>query len=229
MDAKLAPSARRFSNPLVQPLPSPPAIRILAIRDRSAESRDGGFLYIRRFELVARFPDGTQSSPFPYDTAERKALDAVVIAAHFMDRGKRQVFLRSAVRPPCALRPIPPAHDGNLWELPAGLIEPSEEPADAAARELGEELGFAVSSGELRLLGEWTFPTPGVIGERHLFYSVEVDGAARTPPAGDGSPLEHAAAIIALPVLDAIEHCRRGAIRDAKTELGLRRLAETLP
>jgi ADP-ribose pyrophosphatase len=200
------------------------------MRDRSAESRAiGGFLDVRHLELVARYPDGSQSDPFPYDVAERKALDAVVMAAHFVENGIRHVYLRSAIRPPCALRPIPPAHDGALWELPAGLVEPGEDPAATAVRELGEELGFTVDVGALRPLGEWTFPASGMIGERQIFYAVEVDARARVTPTEDGSALERAAAILAVPVADAIDHCRCGAIRDAKTELGLRRLAEMPP
>lgn len=199
-------------------------------RDRTAESRaSGGFLDVRRLDLVATFPDGTESAPFAYDVGERAALDAIVIAAHFTVAGVRHVFLRSAVRPPCALRTIEPLHDGSLWELPAGLIEPGETPADCAVRELGEELGFDADLGDMRPLGEWTFPSPGVIGERHVFFAVEVDASARTTPTEDGSALERAAAIVSLPVTDAIAHCRRGDIRDAKTELGLRRLAEMSP
>jgi ADP-ribose pyrophosphatase len=214
----------------VPPLPAPPDIRIVIARDRTAESRAaGGFLNVRRLDLVARYPDGTESPPFAYDVAERVALDAVVIAAHFVEGGIRQIFLRSAVRPPCALRPTAPSHDGALWELPAGLIEPGEDPAATAARELGEELGFTAGARDMRLLGEWTFPAPGIIGERHIFYAVEVDGRLHPTPTEDGSALERKAAIAALPVTDAIEHCRRGTIRDAKTELGLRRLLETLP
>jgi ADP-ribose pyrophosphatase len=214
----------------VLPLPAPPAIRIVIARDRTAESRaTGGFLDVRRLDLVARYPDGTESAPFSYDVAARAALDAVVIAAHFVEEGTRRVFLRSALRPPCALRPIAPWHDGALWELPAGLVEPGEDPAATAARELGEELGFTVAARDMRNLGGWTFPSPGMIGERHLFFAVEVEAGLRAMPAGDGSALERAAAIVALPVVDALEHCLRGAIRDAKTELGLRRLVEMLP
>jgi len=186
----------------------------------------GGFLNLRRVELVAHYPDGSESPPFPYDMATREALDAVVIAAFFFDAGIRHVFLRSAVRPPCAFRPIPPAHTGNLWELPAGLVEPGEEPAATAARELGEELGLFAEPGAMRPLGEWTFPTPGIIGERHIFYAVEVDPRTRSVPTEDGSALERAAAVLVLPVVDAIQHCRTGAVRDAKTEIALRRLAE---
>jgi ADP-ribose pyrophosphatase len=214
----------------VRPLPALPAIRLVVTRDRGAEARAlGGFLDVRRLELVVKQPDGTESPPFSYDVAARRALDAVVIAACYLDGGVRQVYLRSAIRPPCALRPVPPDHDGSLWELPAGLIEPGEEPAEAAARELGEELGFAAVAADMRLLGEWTFPAPGIIGERHVYYVVEVDPAARSLPTEDGSVLERHASIVALPVADALEHCRRGDLRDAKTELALRRLAELSP
>jgi len=208
-------------------LPPLPAIRIAVARDRTAESRaTGGFLNLRRVDLVARFPDGWESPSFSYDLATREALDAVVIAATFVDHGTRHVYLRSAVRPPCGLRDVPPATDASLWELPAGLVEPGEDPAATAARELGEELGFAARDTDMRPLGEWTFPAPGMIGERHIYFAVGVDPKARAVPTEDGSILERAASIVALPLEDALAHCRSGVIRDAKTELALRRLAE---
>jgi ADP-ribose pyrophosphatase len=201
--------------------------------DRSAEARaTGGFFDVRRLDLTLRYPDGTESASFPYDVGARRALDAVVIAAHFTatshGRPVKYVFLRSAVRPPCALRSLPPEHDGSLWELPAGLIEPDENPAVAAARELEEELGFRMAADDFRPLGPWTFPAPGIIGERHIPFAVEVDASSRATPTEDGSALERAAEILALPLDEAIEHCRRGTIRDAKTELALRRLAEAV-
>jgi ADP-ribose pyrophosphatase len=225
-----SPLLRGLNPGPVRPLPALPAIRLVVAHDRGAEGRAlGGFLDVRRLQLVLQYPDGSSSAPFPYDVVARAALDAVVIAACYLDAGVPHVFLRSAVRPPCALRPISPDHDGALWELPAGLVEPGEDPAVAAARELEEELGFVVSPAALRPLGAWTFPVPGMIGERHLFYVVDVDPAARSRPGEDGSALERGAAIVALPVADALEHCRRGDLRDAKTELALRRLAEVLP
>ena len=211
-----------------KPLPPVPAIQIEVARDRTPESRaSGGFLDVRRLDLSVRYPDGTTSRPFSYDIADRRALDAVIIAAHFMEAGLLHVYLRSAVRPPCALRAIPPAHDGGLWELPAGLVEPDETFVGAAVRELTEELGFTVHESAMRPLGPWTFPAPGIIGERHIYFAVEVDPRTRETPTEDGSALEREAAIVALPVRDALEHCRTGAIPDAKTELALRRLAES--
>jgi ADP-ribose pyrophosphatase len=200
---------------------------VVVARDRTAESRpDGGFLNVRRLDLRLEYPDGSVSAPFVYDVATREALDAVVIAATYVEDGVRYVYLRSAVRPPLALREIPPAHGVMLWELPAGLVEADEDPATTAVRELAEELGFAAEVSDLRPLGEWTFPTPGMIGERQIYYVVEVNPKSRTRPTEDGSVLERDAAIVALPLHDVLEQCRKGGIRDAKTELALRRLAE---
>jgi ADP-ribose diphosphatase len=209
------------------PLPPLPASRVVVARDRTAESRpDGGFLNLRRLDLTLEYPDGSASGPFGYDIATREALDAVVLAATYVADGVRYVYLRSAVRPPLALREIPPAHGALLWELPAGLVEAGEDPASTAVRELAEELGFTADVRDLRPLGEWTFPTPGMIGERQIYYVVDVDPKSRVEPTEDGSVLERDAAIVALPVEDVLEHCRTGAIRDLKTELALRRLAE---
>jgi ADP-ribose pyrophosphatase len=212
------------------PLPPPPRIAIAMVRDRTATSSPtGGFLNLRRLDVEARYPGGDRSAPFPYDIVTREALDAVVIAAHYEEEGTRRVYLRSAIRPPLALRTLPPAHNGDMWELPAGLIDPGETPVAAAARELEEELGFTVHLGELTELGSATFPCPGFIAEQHHYFHVEVDPSVQKRPTEDGSALERGALIVAAVLEDALEHCRRGAIVDAKTELALRRLMEALP
>ena len=217
------------STPPVPALPPLPAIRVRVVRDRSAGAlASGGFLNVSRFDLVACYPDGTESGSFQYDIADRRALDAAVIVAHFVADGVRYVYLRSAVRPPCALRALDPVREGSLWEVPAGLIEPDEDPAAAAARELGEELGFLAEASGLSPLGPWMFPVPGMIAERNVYFAIEVDPSARATPTEDGSALERAAAICAIPLSQALEHCRSGAIRDTKTELGLRRLADAV-
>jgi ADP-ribose pyrophosphatase len=59
------------------------------------------------------------------------------------------------------------AAGGFLWEIPAGTLEPGEEPSACALRELIEEAG--VRAGELVALGE-IVPVPGYSTERiHLF------------------------------------------------------------
>jgi len=210
-------------------IPPLPAITVHVARDRGAEvGLSGGFLNLRRLELVATYPSGLTSAPFKYDIATRHALDAVVMLAHYRDAdGQRLVYLRSAIRPPVALREIEPFDEGGLWEAPAGLIEPGEDPRAAAARELDEELGAKVDPSDLEDLGPWSYPAPGVIGERHVFFHVEVDPRALREPEGDG-PLEREASLCAIPLSAALDHARQGALRDAKTELALRRLAELL-
>ncbi len=215
-----------------------PKIQLELLEDLSPPDQTG-FLRLVRRRYRASYPDGTQSVPFVYDAVDRNAIDAVVIAAHFVGSdGTPRVFLRSAFRPPLTLRdrvhsPLPDeACDGNLWELPAGLVETAEQSPTgvprAAQRELLEELGFEVSVDALQPLGHSTFPAPGFIAERHFFFEVRVDPDARREPELDGSPLEHFGSVIELPLREALELCRQGAIEDAKTELALRRLLEKL-
>lgn len=208
-------------------LPAPPRIELDVVGDRTAEiGTTGGFADIARPLLVARYPDGTKSASFSYDNVARRAIDAAVMAAHYVEGGRRWVYLRSAIRPPMALRNDGVRHPTTLWELPAGLIEPGESPAEAAARELEEELGFVVGAADMRPLGRPGAPAPALIGELHYFFHVEVAPAARRAPTEDGSPLERGAVVVAVTVAEAVEACRAGAIWDEKTEVGLRRLAE---
>ncbi len=220
------------------PLPFP-SIRLQIVADASPLDRNG-FLRVRRQRLRAHYPDGTVSEEFVYDQVDREALDAVVMVAHFRDASDRlNVFLRSAVRPPAALRPlqvrpIPEKPSlGHLWEMPAGLVEASERSAEGlkacACRELDEELGLCVPLDAMLPLGPSTFPSPGVIGERHFYFHARVDPSLRHPPRGDGSALERHAAIVSLPLDEALDWVRRGDIEDAKTEIALRRLAELVP
>jgi ADP-ribose pyrophosphatase len=212
-----------------------PEIALELVEDVSPRD-DGGFLRLLRRRYVARYPDGSLSAPFVYDAIDRAAIDAVVIAAHYADAGRRWVYLRSALRPPLLLRdpsrsPRPELDKGaGLWELPAGLVEAGEQSRDGvrlcAKRELLEELGFDVETEDLLELGPSTYPAPGIIGERHFYFEVEVEPDAQVEPAQDGSALEKFGRVVALPLDDVLELCRNGVIEDGKTELALRRLAE---
>jgi len=215
-----------------------PNIQLELLEDLSPPD-PGGFLRLVRRRYRATYPDGTQSAPFLYDAIDRDAMDAVVIAAHYeTPDGTAHVFLRSALRPPLTLRDrehsglADEACDGNLWELPAGLVETSERSPTgvvlAAQRELLEELGFDVRVDALLPLGHSSLPSPGFVAERQFFFEVRVDPATRREPELDGSALERFGKVLALPLREALELCRTGAIEDSKTELALRRLAEKL-
>jgi 8-oxo-dGTP pyrophosphatase MutT (NUDIX family) len=212
-------------------LPRPPKVELETVGE--ARFGEGGFLVLRRMELRT-VQSEARSESFPYDVVDRRALDASVMVAHHRQDHRVYVWLRSCLRPPVALRD---RHDGHardtnlpptLWEVPAGLIEPGESAAAAAARELGEELGFVVPESALVALGPPTLPAPGFIGELHHFFHVVVDPRARVEPGGDGSLVEASAEIAAVPLDVALAACRTGDIRDEKTELALRRLADEL-
>lgn len=210
-------------------LPEAPKVELETVSE--TRHGEGGFLVLRRTELVT-ITMGARSAGFAYDAVERRALDASVMVAHHRHEGRVCVWLRSSLRPPVALREgatsTTPALSPVLWEVPAGLIEPAESPRAAAAREVAEELGFHVAETALLPLGPPSHPAPAFIGELHYFFHVEVDPRTRAEPAGDGSAVEAGAVVVAVPLAEALAACRRGHIRDEKTELALRRLADEL-
>ncbi|MBZ0136532.1 MAG: NUDIX hydrolase [Planctomycetes bacterium] len=54
-----------------------------------------------------------------------------------------------------------------LWEIPAGTLDPGEDPLACAARELEEETGY--KAGKLEHLFTM-FPSPGIVDEKmHIF------------------------------------------------------------
>jgi ADP-ribose pyrophosphatase len=218
--------------------PELPQIEFETLEDLTPET-EPGFLRLRRRRYRLRYPDDSLSKPFLYDEVERAAIDAVVIVAHFLDGDEPFVYLRSALRPPIFSRSPEsgPLHagpcPGGLWELPAGLVEVTEQTLGGARRtaqrELLEELGFHATLERLTPLGPVTFPAPGFIAEQHFYFAIRVHPNDRTEPTLDGSPLEHFGKVVAIPLKDALLMCRDGSIRDAKTELGLRRLLDEEP
>ena len=59
------------------------------------------------------------------------------------------------------------AVDEHLYELPAGMLEPGEDPSDCAARELTEETGYA--AGRIEKLTEF-YSGPGTTDEKMCVY-----------------------------------------------------------
>jgi len=171
------------------------------------------------------YPDGTKSEPFLYDVVTREAIDAVVIVPMFVAEGVPHVVLRSSLRVPLSLRD---ARLGNVWELPAGLVEAGESAEDAGARELLEEVGASVPAAALMRLGASVVPAPGALAEIQTFVVATIDPAALVPPPEDGSPLERNAALVAVPLAVALRDLAAHGLVDAKTELGLLRLRDHL-
>lgn len=107
------------------------------------------------------------------------------------------------------------ALDDNLLELPAGKLEPDEDPWIAARRELMEETGFACSHLEL-LVSYYT--SPGFTDERiHVFEARGLQAAGPPPGTDDDEPI----AIEWLEGEQVLEAIQDGRIVDGKTILGI--------
>ena len=59
------------------------------------------------------------------------------------------------------------AVDRWIWELPAGNVEPGEDPEAAARRECAEETGWTAQ--RVERIGDF-YPTPGYCDEVMIFY-----------------------------------------------------------
>jgi ADP-ribose pyrophosphatase len=96
-----------------------------------------------------------------------------------------------------------------LWELPAGKLEPGEDPLAGAQREMEEETGYRAK--KWRPLVEY-YASPGFLGE-----SMKVFLAEGLIP-GDAHPEEDEQIEIRLVRLsDALKMIEKGAILDGKT------------
>jgi ADP-ribose pyrophosphatase len=85
------------------------------------------------------------------------------------------------------VRQYRPALEGFTWELPAGLINPGEDPADCCRRELIEETGFAALS--VHPLGCYAPCTARLSNRLHAFF-VMVDPLVKYNPAEPGIELK---------------------------------------
>jgi len=216
-------------------LGAPPRIDVELLGERSGAA-DVGFLRLRRLRFRNTHADGTVSEPYDYDVVERDAIDAVGIVLEASSARGPTICLRSALRPPLALRSgysvVDSAEPASpvVWEIPAGLVEPEESGEEGlracAARETLEEVGIEIAPSAFGRLGPAVALSPGVIGEKLHFLLACVDSAARGAPTEDGSAVERGAEVRFVALGEALRASRDGRIADVKTEVAIRRLAE---
>jgi ADP-ribose pyrophosphatase len=102
---------------------------------------------------------------------------------------------------------------GNLFEIPAGRLDPGEDPRVCAERELLEEVGVKAGRVE-RLTTIWT--TPGFTDERiHLYWAADLTSSqhAREP--------DEFIEVTPKPLSEVIGLIKSGEICDAKTCLAI--------
>jgi ADP-ribose diphosphatase len=105
------------------------------------------------------------------------------------------------------------AAEGYLYEVPAGRLDPNEQPDHCARRELREETGCEAERVE-HLVTIYT--TPGFTDERiHLFIAIGLTRGEAAREADEFIEVE------TMPLSRALGLVERGEIKDAKTALAL--------
>ena len=144
---------------------------------------------------VAKDPDGFEI----HRNIVRHPGSAVMLA---LDDRKRILLVRQFR--------LPVGHE--LWELPAGRLDPGENSLNAAKRELREETGYSANIWK-KLITFW--PSPGYVGEKMDIF------LARELTAGQQEPMDDER--ITMQWFDALEvgaMIRRADILDGKTTIG---------
>jgi ADP-ribose pyrophosphatase len=105
------------------------------------------------------------------------------------------------------------AAGGYIYEIPAGRLDPDEDPAACAARELKEETGCTAQNIEPLLT---MLTTPGFTDERiHLFLAT---GLTHGESAREEDEFVD---IVVMRLSEALELIQRGEMPDGKTALGI--------
>lgn len=101
----------------------------------------------------------------------------------------------------------------SLLEIPAGVIDPGEEPEQSAYRELREETGYLAR--KLEFLGG-LYASPGYSTEYlHLFLATELEGSNEMPDTDEISK------VVQVPLKDIHGLIDSGEICDGKSVAGL--------
>ncbi len=113
----------------------------------------------------------------------------------------------------CLIRNFRVSVGKALIEIPAGTLEPNEDPHAAALRELTEETGY--SADNLELLAS-CYLSPGILDELMRVY--RATGLTAGPAARElGEQIEN----LIVTWDEALQMIRNGEIQDAKTIVGL--------
>ena len=101
----------------------------------------------------------------------------------------------------------------TIWEIPAGRLEPGENPLECAKRELEEEVGYKAA--RVKKLTE-IYSAPAYCTEIIAIYL-----ATGLTPGVQRLDDDEIIKMVKLPLKEAVEKVKAGEIRDAKTAVGL--------
>ncbi len=105
----------------------------------------------------------------------------------------------------------------TLLELPAGKLEPEEDPATCGQRELREETGYTAA--QFNYFGVF-FPSPGYLSERiHIYTAADLSFVGQDLDPGEFLKVER------IPFTQALDMVLSGAIPDGKTQVAILKYA----
>ena len=134
---------------------------------------------------------------------------------------------REVIRHPGAVAVVPMTEDGNvilvrqyrypfaqvMLEIPAGKLDPGEDPLDCATRELTEETGYAAA--EIVSLGVF-YPSVAILDEKiHLYLARGLTFCATNPDDDEFLHVEQR------PLKEMVEAVMRGEVPDGKTQTAI--------
>lgn len=150
---------------------------------------------------TVRFPDGSIGE---LDMIRHPGASAVVPFLSDPSSGDPQLLLLKQYRY---------AAEQYLYEIPAGRLEPGEDPRDCAIRELREETGCTAAQMDFLVT---IYTTPGFTDERiHLFMATGLERGETAHEADEFMTVE------TVTLSHALQLIQKGEIPDAKTALAL--------
>jgi len=156
-------------------------------------------LVTRRFRVVRHTEQGPDGKLHVRETVQHVGAVAIL---PILDDGRI-----------CLIRNFRVAVGKSLVELPAGTLEPGEDPAVTASRELVEETGYRAA--KVEKLREF-FMSPGILNERmHLYLATGLEPGPTALEPGENIQT------LLVSVDEALRMVSDGTIEDAKTLVGL--------
>jgi ADP-ribose pyrophosphatase len=169
----------------------------------SRRAYDGRLIKIDVDSMQA--PDG---STFELEMIRHPGAAAIVPLLGTFDAADPSVLL---------IRQFRHAAGGTIWEIPAGVLEPGEEPLACARRELTEETGAI--AGRIEHLTT-VYTTPGFTDEQiHLFVASDIE------PGEPNREADEFIEVKAVPLSETLAMIKEGEIVDAKSIVALLYLA----
>ncbi len=200
-----------------------------------------GFSSLERFSVINEYDDGSSSDSYNCDIVVRRGFDAVGIIPYLYIDNKLHILLLNNFRAAAFFREkilgntdssLVDENTKSMIEIPAGILEKDELKLTkndlgirrCAARELMEETGYELSSREMKVLGSFYYSSPGLLTEKIYIATCDITGLLAEKIVTDGSVMEETIKPFIIPFSEALALCNNGVIRNAVTEIAIKRL-----